>query len=344
MTSVWTLARDLEGRWDAFVKAHPDSTIFHTLEWRETLSRTFAHESVYLIAERMGDIVGVLPMFIVRSPFFGTSLCSTPFAVYGGILSVDVEASEALVRGAREEAVARKITRIELRHLKPSGLDLPGLDGYATFITEVPDSIPGCLERIPRKARAEVRKALAKPGFSIDTDSRDIESFHRLFAQNKRDLGSLVFPERLFWKTMEVMGEKAIITRVMFDGEPMSVVLSFIWNGMIMPYWSGASPRAERMSANNLLYHAVMEEASRRGLKWFDFGRSRKDTGPYRFKQHQGFDPTPLNYQWVLLDGTEIPRLSPDNPRFRLAREAFRRMPMPIARVLGSIVSSRMPV
>lgn len=344
MTSVWTLDRELSERWDAYVRSHADSSIFHTLEWRRTIAETFGHEAVYLIAERRGDVVGVLPMFVVRSPFFGPSLCSTPFAVYGGILASDVEASEALARAAQQEASVRNIRKIELRHMKPSGLDFPTVDSYATFFAPVPDTVPGCLERIPRKARAEVRKALAKPGLSVDFDSKDVADFHRLFAENKRDLGSLVFPEALFWRTFEVMGDKCLMTRVRWEGETVASVVSFVWNGVIMPYWSGASERAEKLSANNVLYHAVMEEACRRGLRSFDFGRSRKDTGAFRFKHNQGFEPTTLHYQWILLGESTIPRISPDNPRLRWVREAFRNLPMPIARKLGAFVSSRIPV
>ena len=53
-------------RWDAYVLAHDDATLFHTVAWREAVKDAFGHEDVYLAVRRGGRIVGVLPLFLVR--------------------------------------------------------------------------------------------------------------------------------------------------------------------------------------------------------------------------------------------------------------------------------------
>jgi hypothetical protein len=111
-----------------------------------------------------------------------------------------------------------------------------------------------------------------------------------------------------------------------------------------MPYYSGASERARSLSASNLLYYALMEHASDRKWRKFDFGRSRRDTGAFEFKRNQGFEPAPLAYQYLLAPGAAPPALNPDNPKFGLARKVFRHLPMPAAMQLGAFVSARMPV
>lgn len=344
MTTVWTLDASLERRWNAYVAGHPDATTFHELTWRDVLSGAFDHRAYYLAAETRGAVTGVLPLFEVDSVFFGRSFVSVPFGVYGGVLADDAASAAALAEEARRIAARRKARYVELRQLAPSGLDLPTNENYVTFIADVPPTHEGCLERLPRKSRAEVRKALTRPGLTVDVGSRDVDEFHRLFASNKRDLGSPVFPRRLFWRAMEVYNERCFILRVRYEGETVAAVMSLVFKDVVMPYYSGASDKARALSASNLLYYALMEHACDRGWKRFDFGRSRRDTGPFEFKRNQGFEPTPLHYQYLLAPGAAPPALNPDNPKFGLARKVFRHLPMPAAMRLGAFVSARMPV
>jgi FemAB-related protein (PEP-CTERM system-associated) len=344
VTTVWTLDGALERRWADYLAAHPHATAFHELAWRDVLTSTFKHRPHYLVAETGGRVSGVLPVVEIDSVFFGTSMVSVPFGVYGGVLADDAAIAARLADAGRALARRRRARYVELRHLHDPGLDLPTNDLYVTFIADVPPTHDGCLDRIPRKARAEVRKALGKPGLTVDVGSRDVDEFHRLFALNKRDLGSPVFPRELFRRVMEVYNERCFILRVRYEGETVAAVLSLVFKDTVMPYYSGASDRARALAASNLLYYALMEHASDRGLKKFDFGRSRRDTGPFEFKKNQGFEPTPLKYQYLLENGGSPPALNPDNPKFGLARKVFRRLPMPLATRLGAYVSARLPI
>ena len=343
MTTVWALDASLEPKWNDYVSRHPHATLFHELAWRDLLATAFKHHACYLLAEQQGTVVGVLPLVEVRSLFFGASLVSVPFGVYGGVIADDPAVAARLAEAARGLARVRGAAHVELRHLHDPGLNLPSSDLYVTFLADVPSTRDGCLERLPRKARAEVRKALAHPGVTVDSGSGDVAEFHRLFADNKRKLGSPIFPESLFWRAMERFGDDCFILRVRQDGETVASVLSFIHRDTIMPYYSGATDRAQQISANNLMYFALMEEAGRRGLKRFDFGRSRRDTGSYSFKKNQGFEPVPLKYHYLLDNGAHVPAVNPDNPKYRLARTLFRGLPMPLAAKLGSFVSKRSP-
>jgi FemAB-related protein (PEP-CTERM system-associated) len=240
--------------------------------------------------------------------------------------------------------VIRGASYVELRHLHDPGVNLPGSDLYVTFIGDVPATRDECLARLPRKARAEVRKAIANEGLTVDVGSRDIPGFHKLFAANKRRLGSPIFPESLFWRVQEGLGERCFLLRVLWRGECVAAVMSFVHRDTIMPYYSGATDKAQAVSANNLMYFALMEEAGRRGLKRFDFGRSRRDTGSFAFKKNQGFEPTPLHYRYVLGRGGALPSVNPDDPKYNLARFLFRRLPGPLATKLGSFVTKRAPI
>jgi hypothetical protein len=60
-----------------------------------------------------------------------------------------------------------------------------------------------------------------------------------------------------------------------------------------------------------------MKHGWEKGYRFFDFGRSKVDTGSYDFKRHWGFEPEPLPYQYFLNGIEDIPNISPVNPRYQ---------------------------
>lgn len=342
---VVVLSPGMEGAWTRYVEAHPFATLFHELPWRDVLQRTFGHSLLYLMALRDEEVRGVLPLAFIKSLFFGRSLISVPFGVYGGMLVDDADASESLIEAAGEALAEHRASYVELRHLhRPAGCDLPRLDSHSTFICELPGDPDDVLAKMPRKARAEARKARDRNGLRVESGPLVLDAFHRLFATNKRSLGSPIFPRSLFANIQEILGERCYTLTVLREGVPVAAVMNFIHRSTVMAYYSGAAEAANRCSANNLMYVAVMEDGVRRGMRFFDFGRSRKATGAFEFKRNQGFEPIELHYQILAKAGIPTPGLHAGNPRFDLARKVFRRLPFPLAEKLGSFVVKRMPV
>jgi FemAB-related protein (PEP-CTERM system-associated) len=226
----------------------------------------------------------------------------------------------------------------------PPSVELPTKDLYSTFIAPLPATVDEVLQNMPRKARAEARKARERSGLEVRTGPLNLNEFHELFAKNKRALGSPVFPRSLFGNIQGILGENCTTLTVLKDGRPLTTVMNFIHKESLMAYYSGAAEDANRYSANNLMYMAVMEDGVRRGLKSFDFGRSRKSTGAFEFKKNQGFEPKDLHYQFLLKDGEQLPEVNASNPRFDFAKKVFRKLPPIVAEKLGSFVVKRMPI
>jgi hypothetical protein len=59
--------------WDAFVKSHPHGSVFHVMAWQRLIQASLGHEPQHLVARDSlcGAVVGVLPLFLVRSLIFG---------------------------------------------------------------------------------------------------------------------------------------------------------------------------------------------------------------------------------------------------------------------------------
>ena len=98
------------------------------------------------------------------------------------------------------------------------------------------------------------------------------------------------------------------------------------------------------MHANNFMYMALMEHAVRLGLKRYDFGRSRRGTGSSRFKEHQGFSATNLDYRYVLHHAQEIPSNNPSNPRYDRVKRIWAHTPLWLAPRSGPAPDPLFPV
>ena len=91
------------------------------------------------------------------------------------------------------------------------------------------------------------------------------------------------------------------------------------------------------------LYGAVLEFACREGFKEFDFGRSSVDSGTYRFKAQWGAQPHQLHWYYWLSEGRRIPELNPDNPKYKAAIALWKRLPVPVANLVGPHLVKYLP-
>jgi FemAB-related protein (PEP-CTERM system-associated) len=313
----------------AFLESHPKSTPFHRPDWLRAVERGCGHESHMLIAETFGAVTGFLPLTHVRSRLFGSALVSTGFAVGGGILASDAASAERLAAAAVVLAGDLGCPSVELR-----GGDVPAgwrrSEGvYAGFSRPLPSGDEAILKSIPRKQRAEVRRAI---GFGLEAEvHRDCGLHHRVYAESVRNLGTPVFPRALFEAVLDEFGGDADILTVRAEGRPVASVLSLYGGGTVYPYWGGGTAAARSLRANELMYYELMRHASARGCTRFDFGRSKLGTGAFSFKKNWGFEPEPLVYG---VHG-KARDTNPLSARYRIQVALWKKLPLRFANQLG---------
>lgn len=329
--------------WDEYVLRHADGTPFHRIQWRDLVARHFRHRPRYLAARKGGRLVGVLPLFETRSMLSGKALVSVPYAVYGGPLADSDEVADALLAAA-EQILRREGHRFaELRTLRSHRDDLADTGLYVTFRRTLPENPEECLDMIPRKSRATTRQARDRHRLQLVEGRRWLVGFHDLFVRNKGRLGSPCFPRRFFERVLDSYGHAARLHGVVQDGRLLVAAISLVQTGVFNPYWSGSVPGADRLGASNFLYWRLMQRAVLEGCHTFDFGRSRVDTGPFHFKRHMGFEPTGLQYRYLLAPGAEVPRVNPSNPVFRLPKLVLQRLPSPLLKLVGPRLMAMVP-
>jgi FemAB-related protein (PEP-CTERM system-associated) len=327
---------------DAYVRAHPLATPFHLSGWSRAVARGCGQTNHYLVAETDGDIVGVLPLTVVHSPLFGRALVSSAFAVGGGVLAGDESVVKALIAEAVAMAGRMTCPTVELR----GGMMLGGAGWhhdeitYLGFVRDLAGDDEAELLAIPRKQRAEVRRAIGYE-LTVETGSAEADraAHYAVYSESVRNLGTPVFPRALFDAVSHEFGDEADILTVRHAGAPIASVLSLYWRGTVMPYWGGGTAAARGWRANDLMYYALMNHARRRGCTRFDFGRSKAGTGPAAFKRNWGFEGEPLAYAKFAADG-EAPRdINPLNPKYRLQVALWQKLPLSLANRIGPMIA-----
>jgi len=322
-------------RIDGFV-AERAGSLFHRPAWLMAVEAGTGQRAAGLVCERLGVITGWLPLTEVRSALFGKALVSSGFGVGGGIIAESEAAARALASAAEARARAGGFATIELRGGPiPQGWEAWS-DRHCGFARPLAPSDEAELAAIPRKARAEVRKGLAMGHrVTIGSAASDLAAHYACYSASVRNLGTPVFPRRLFAAMLDAFPDASDILTVWAGERPLASVLSFYHAGAVMPFWGGGVFAARAARANEVMYYALMGHARSRGMARFDFGRSKTGSGPYHFKKNWGFVPEPLTYGAWTVAGAPARRADPTDAAYSRKIALWKRLPLPIANTLG---------
>jgi hypothetical protein len=91
-----------------------------------------------------------------------------------------------------------------------------------------------------------------------------------------------------------------------------------------------------------LLYWELLKRSIERGQQVFDFGRSSRDSGTYRFKKQWGATPSQAEWQYYLRGG-KVTDMRTDNPRYQRLIRIWQRLPVRLTRLLGPAIVRGIP-
>jgi len=330
-----------EAAWEGYVDRSSQTTFFHRVGWRRIVEDALGHAAHYRCAWRNGRIVGVLPLIHIRSRLFGNALISTAFTTGGGIAADDDDTAQALAEEAVRLGQRFGVEFVELRQTAATTLGdawTAKTELYFGFERTIAATDADNLKAIPRKKRADLRKAIDDKRLVTDA-AAPVDAFFRIYAESLRNLGTPVLSLRFYAAIKATFGDAVEISTVSGPDGPAAALMSFFFKDRVLPYYGGAVLAARRLHAYDLMYWAQMQRAVSRGIRVFDFGRSKRGTGSFDYKTYWGFTPAPLSYQYRLIKRADLPEINPLNPKYRLMVGAWRRLPLAIANRLGPLVA-----
>jgi serine/alanine adding enzyme len=328
--------------WSEYLVGRPDVTIYNDVRWGQVMAAAYGNRAYYLTASREGRTVGVLQLVAQKSLLFGSHLCSLPYFDTAGILADDRDAADALLAQARSLMADLGTRWVELRQAEPLPGDLPSRTDKVTLRLPLPTDPEVLWKALDAKVRNQVRKG-RKENLTVHQGGADLlPDFYAIYGRTMRDLGSPLHHERFFRLILEQFGPAVRLFVVRSSDRPLAASLTLADALAVRVPWAGNDWRVRQSCANMLLYWSMLEHAGQRGAPRFDFGRSTRDSGTYRFKVQWGATEVPLHWQYLLPEGGAVPDLRPDSPTYRLLTGIWRRFPLGVARLIGPHIIAKL--
>jgi FemAB-related protein (PEP-CTERM system-associated) len=332
-----------DARWNEFVQRSPRASFYHRVEWRGINERCFGHLSTYLAAIDRDSIVGVMPVVRLKSLLFGTVACSMPFVNYGGACADSDEIEHQLVAAASDVAAAWRADYLEIRSRTHLGDRYPGSDHKVSMTIELDPEPEQLWQRFKTGHRNEVRRA-QKYGFTTRFGADLLDDFYDVLSESWRDLGTPIY-RRSYLKAVLAAFPDATRLCVVYaqDGMPVAGAFDGIHNGVVEGMWLGMKRSFRKQLVGYVLYWELIKHACEMRCHTYHLGRSSKDSSAEQFKKKWNAEATQLYWHYFLRTRTTVPQLNVENPRYRMAINGWRRLPIAVTQAIGPMIARSIP-
>lgn len=329
--------------WNRYVEQHPESCLYHRYEFRQVIGKTFGHHCVYLIAEdETGNVVGLLPAVQLKSRLFGNYMVSIPFFNYGGALAESEQIESRLMAELDKIAKSLDCSHVEYRDTF-SRANLPGKTEKSSMVLALPEKADTLWDDIGAKVRSQVKKACAN-NLTIKFGGTELlDDYYKVFAINMRDLGTPVYSSRFFRNLLQEDGLTTHLVVAYHQNQAVSCGFLMAHHDTMEIPWASTLRSANSLNANMFLYWNILKFTIDEGFKFFDFGRSSKDAGTFKFKRQWGAEPQQLYWHYWLDGQGELPELNPNNPKYKFAIAVWQRLPVWLTKIIGPILVKNLP-
>jgi len=360
MTISVTLAgKEDKQIWTDFVEKNAPDTNALTWAWKDIIETTFSHKAYFFIAkDKDQQIVAVCPAFHFKSPIFGNSLISVPYITGGGILATSETSFNAILDKLNALSKDLGCSYLELRHREPYNKSwsdenitkentLVHRQHKVSMLLQLPTDSEALFAGFPAKLRSQIRRP-TKSGLEAKISSIDlsveesIDAFYQVFTENMRDLGTPVYPKKFFETACKAFDKRSRIITIWDKEKPVASGITLAGAKTVEIPWASSLRSYGKQSANMLLYWKIIETACKDGYAVFDFGRSSRDAGTFKFKKQWGSEPLELNWYYQMNKG-QPPEVNPKDSKFSLMVNAWQKLPLPISNRLGPVLTRWIP-
>ncbi|HAU30914.1 MAG TPA: GNAT family N-acetyltransferase [Desulfotomaculum sp.] len=328
-----------ENKWKKLLDTYDKATIYHTPEWKKTLEGTFGYKAHYFFAiDECGELVGLLPLFYVRSQITGSRICSVPFAHNCG--PIGDEATVSFLAGKAIDLY--KDLNADYFEVK----DKVGFDNFeyqnafSTYILELSPDLGIMWKKLDSgSARWGVKKS-HKEGVSVSkTQSiEDLKEFYELNCITKKKIGVPCHPWKFFKNLFKFLDSYVSLYVARYNDKIIAGGIMEYFKKTVLYGYGAADPKYLKMQPYNAFIWKSIEDACLNGYKYYDFGRTSYDNvGLINFKKRWGTAEKKLYYSYYPKNPVSLTE-NRENLKYKWGTKVIQRMPMPIYKKFSDVV------
>jgi hypothetical protein len=358
--NVFNVDPHSDSRWQEFVLAHPEGTVYHHPKWIRVVEQEYGQRSEHLACtDKSGNFLAIMPMLYTRGLPFGLGgstagkrLSSLPRTPLAGPLSCDRDATAALLRAAVAKTGQEPGTQIQI---KAFGEQLDGLiNGLVTtpwrlcYVLTLPDPSKGPFRIADGQERAKVKWAInkaAKLGVTVRTaeSKTDLRRWYRVYLETMRRNAVPPRSYRFFsalWDAFQPCGMMELLLAELPEGDQKTVIAGsiFLTHGSTVSYvFNGMDRKHSSLRANDAIQWNAINAACERGFRFFDFGEVPEGhTELARFKSKWGAQPTRMHRYALAANPTPNGTSDESSGRIQsLVEQVWRRLPLGVTAQIG---------
>jgi FemAB-related protein (PEP-CTERM system-associated) len=329
--------------WDEYVSKKEDANCYHLHGWRVAGERSYGLRAPYLVArgQPRGELLGVLPLFFVRSAPVRGYATTGLFGAYGRVLAENQEINALLIREACRRAREAGLASFRLKSLG----DEPGAAGFVPLDHWVVAALPlwrtadEAWSAIRGKERNLVRKA-RKYGLEVRRGHGELPAFYDVLADNMHHKGAPIYGRRWIEEVIGAFGPAADVVTVHHRRRCVAGAVTLTFKDVItVPFYS-SRPDALFLRPNVFLHWEIISRSCDGGLRTLDMGTSLRGSSSLAFKLHWGARTMPRSILVRPLRGRP-PAIDAASPMIRAGVALWQLLPRAWADALGPEVCRR---
>jgi hypothetical protein len=341
------LSGEDQEKYNKFVFKHPDSTIYHSIEWKKIIQESLNLKPYYLLAKNEEDkIEGVLPLFHIKT-IFNNVLSSLPLSSYGGFIG-ERRSITPLLNAA---TMLKKDLRCNLV-IRQKPLDLEVFFNEFNLIKENLWNLQRVNIKNPQEMwysldktnRTNIRKA-EKNGLYIKTaqSESDLTDFYHLFCLTYKRLGFCVPNYHFFKKIWEVMSPLGYLKIFIVKLDELSIgsTLNLTFRDTVFSAYIGLDERYLDLKVSNYLDWNSLLWCYKKSFCYYDLGLTTKENKSL-FSYKSSFSSEDTIYSRYVSQN-----LSNINKHrsfiYNIVRHSLRKTPVFLNKKLGTFIIKNLP-
>jgi hypothetical protein len=330
--------------WDRKVGAFADATAFHSAGWARVLHETYGYTPCFFATPQGVGLGSLLPLMDVSSRFTGQRGVSMPFSDFCDPLCSPGHGAGSLVDAAIQHAAEKSWRHVEFRSRAGIPQSAPATVRYFTHRLDLTMGEDALWFGLDGAARRSIRKARdSGVVVSIAHDEAAMREFFRLHCLTRKRHGVPPQPYAFFSNIRRHLAEEGAATIMLASHRGRTIAAKVLMHSARRVIFKfGASDFAfQHLRANNLLMWEAIRRYAAQGMRDLHMGRNETDNaGLRRYKLTWGTSEGELSYhRYSPAHGDFI---NGRNPQQGWQHATFRRLPVPVMKIIGSLIYRHM--
>ena len=333
------------GRWDAYVRQAPGGLPQHLAAWQTVLRNTYGYPTRYLMAERAGSIVGVLPLFLVRSPLLGNTLSTLP----GGMCADDEEAAATLLDEAKRSVQGFHAKRLVLHDARRAWgtAGLRATCDHEGWLLDLQGDEAATLAALDRNVRRQIRIAERNAlNAVVDRTGEKLDDFYNVLSRFQHQAGTPVFARKFLAEVIAAFPNGFNIVMIYQDAQPIGGYFQLELGKTNYGVWGATLHEFLELRPVYLAYWTIIADSVAQGFTTLDMGRSPAGSNASKYKSQWATRSQPI-YQQTWSPRAEavasVASRTQQDERFHLFQRVWPKLPLPLTQFVGPLIRRQIP-